>query len=137
MRGTLTDSGPLYALIDRDDTYHTPAVKALETIELPMLTTWPCFTEAMHFLRKTLGWPGQNALLEMARRGDVALLDCGDHGVGEVAASMETYLDAPMDLADGSLVVAATRLGRLDIFTFDGHFHAYRVQRRRHFRVVP
>jgi predicted nucleic acid-binding protein len=137
MKGTLTDSGPLYALIDRDDAYHKSAVQGLESIELPMLTTWPCLTEAMHFLRKTLGWPGQQALLEMARQGDLVVLDSAFHGVSAVTALMETYSDAPMDLADGSLVAAATALSRLDIFSFDGHFNAYRVQRRRQFRLVP
>jgi uncharacterized protein len=40
---------------------------------------------------------------------------------------MRQYHDAPMDLADASLVVAAERLNFRRIFTLDSHFHAYRI----------
>lgn len=50
---------------------------------------------------------------------------------------MRRYSDAPMDLADASLVTAAERLGTNRVFTTDRHFHAYRVEGRRAFEVVP
>lgn len=47
----LCDTGPLVALIDRDDLYHTQSVAALNTLPAsPLLTTWPCLVEAMYLL---------------------------------------------------------------------------------------
>ena len=50
---------------------------------------------------------------------------------------MDQYRDAPMDLADASLVAAAETLGLQTIFTLDKHFYAYRLLNGRSFQVVP
>ncbi len=137
MRGTLTDSGPLYALIAHNDAYHSRAVQQVAAVALPLVTTWPCLTEAMHFLGKALGWRGRKALLSMAEQGDLIVLDSEHHPLSATAALMEEYADTPMDLADASLVASARKLGASDVFTFDEHFYADRTVRNRRFRVVP
>ena len=43
---------------------------------------------------------------------------------------MEEFCDTPMDLADALLISAANTLGLARIFTFDRHFHAYRIHGR-------
>jgi hypothetical protein len=50
---------------------------------------------------------------------------------------MGQYHDAPMDLADASLVVVAERLRLRRIFTLDSHFHAYRIEGTYAFEIVP
>lgn len=50
---------------------------------------------------------------------------------------MQRYSDAPMDLADASLVAAAERLNLRQVFTVDHHFHIYRQQQGYRFDVVP
>jgi predicted nucleic acid-binding protein len=45
--------------------------------------------------------------------------------------------DAPMDLADASLVVTAENLRVNHILTFDAHFHAYRINGKLTFEVLP
>jgi len=50
---------------------------------------------------------------------------------------MRQYRDTPMDVADASLVVAAEDHDLRRIFTLDGHFHAYRIDGRYPFDVVP
>ena len=41
---TLSDAGPLVALIDADEADHETCVLALRTLDLPLVTTWPAFT---------------------------------------------------------------------------------------------
>jgi uncharacterized protein len=50
---------------------------------------------------------------------------------------MQQYHDAPMDLADASLVTAAERFQLRCIFTLDCHFYAYRINGQHPFDVVP
>jgi hypothetical protein len=40
-------------------------------IELPLLTTWPAFTEAMYLLGRAGGWDGQRALRRLVLREDL------------------------------------------------------------------
>ena len=60
---TLTDAGPLIALINRNDPHHALCISALGLLpSAPLVTTWPCFTEAMYLLRRVGGHGAQNEL---------------------------------------------------------------------------
>lgn len=53
---TLTDTGPLVALLNRNNPNHAACVAATQRLPAgPLMTTWPCFTEAMHLLFRTGG----------------------------------------------------------------------------------
>lgn len=57
---TLTDTGPLIGLVDDQTPEHTQIVATLAGLpKRPMLTTWPCFTEAMYLLHKSSGTRGR------------------------------------------------------------------------------
>src|SRR5882672_2777799 len=69
---TLTDAGPLIALIDKGQgVAHQQCVEAQRSLRGPLLTTWPCFTEAMYFLGHLGGWHGQKALWKSLNQGAV------------------------------------------------------------------
>lgn len=134
---TLTDAGPLIAIIDADEADHDTCVLALQTLTLPLITTWPVFTEAMYLLGRAGGAAGQQALwkLLLSRRLDLAELS---HAVIErSAALMEKYADLPMDLADATLVAVAEDRGKRRIFSLDSDFRIYRIHGRKRFEIVP
>jgi predicted nucleic acid-binding protein len=135
--GTLTDAGPLIALIDADEPDHERCRRALEEIHLPMLTTWPAFTEAAYLLGRAAGWRGQEALWKLVRRAELLLATLSPEATERTALLMERYNDRPMDLADATLVALAEERGLTRIFTLDSDFHIYRVRGRRQFEVVP
>ena len=59
----LTDTGPLVGLLDKDDSNH--ALCTMISHQLPpeqLITTWPCFTEAMYLLGAIGGFRYQSAL---------------------------------------------------------------------------
>lgn len=132
------DTGPLVALIDWDDPYHRACVAALDEIPAEaLLTTWPCFTEAMYLLGRAGGLLAQDALWGYLTDGLVTLHVSGAGEWLRMRVLMHQYEDTPMDLADASLVAAAEREGLRGIFTVDGHFRAYRIEGTHAFEVMP
>jgi predicted nucleic acid-binding protein len=134
---TLTDAGPLIALIDADEPDHERCRAALESIRLPLLTTWPAFTEAMYLLGRAGGDVAQQALWRLVLRGDMQIAAPSAQVLERIAALMKKYADRPMDLADASLVALAEERRLTRIFTLDADFHIYRMKSGRALRVVP
>ncbi len=134
---TLTDAGPLIALIDADEPDHERCRQALDQLRLPLLTTWPAFTEAMYLLGRAAGRAGQQALWRLALRGDLDIAVPSPGANARAAQLMQRYADRPMDLADATLVALAEERDTNRIFTLDADFHVYRFKGRRHFDVIP
>lgn len=134
---TLTDAGPLIALIDSGEPDHDRCRRALEQLELPLLTTWPAFIEAIYLLGQAAGWPRQEALWKMMKRDALTLAELDSTLSLRCAELMERYRDHPMDLADASLVAVAEARDLRTVFTLDEHFRSYRLSNRRHLAVVP
>ena len=135
---TLCDTGPLVALIDGDDLYHASCTKALERLPpQPLVTTWPCWVEAMYLLRRAGGLVAQEELWEFLDDGLVQLHESTPAERARMRELMKKYEDTPMDLADASLVAAAETLELRQIFTLDRHFFAYRINDRRSFEIIP
>lgn len=133
----LTDAGPLIALADAGDADHDLCVAALADVRLPLITTWPAFTEAMYLLGASGGFPAQEALWGLVSEGQLRLVDLNQASVERSASLMAKYVDTPMDLADATLVAAAEQLNVDRIFTIDADFHVYRMANRKGFTVVP
>ena len=124
----LTDTGPLVALLDADDPYHTECVAALHRLPLgPLLTTWVCFTEAMYLLGEVGGYRYQAALWNLRATGRLILHIPPLSEIDRMAALMAQYRDTPMDLADASLVAVAESHSMHRVFTVDTDFYIYRL----------
>jgi predicted nucleic acid-binding protein len=134
---TLTDAGPLIALIDAGEPDHERCRAALEDLPLPMRTTWPAFTEAIYLLGRAAGWRGQESLWRLIERGALVLVALDADRTTRSADLMRRYADHPMDLADATLVALAEAERHTTIFTLDAHFRTYRLDGGLHLRVIP
>jgi uncharacterized protein len=134
---TLSDAGPLIALIDAGEPDHDRCRNALERLELPLVTTWPAFTDAIYLLGQAAGWAAQAALWKMVQREVLTLADLDRELMLRCVQLMERYRDHPMDLADATLVALAEARDLRTIFTLDDHFRSYRLSNRRYLDVVP
>jgi predicted nucleic acid-binding protein len=134
---TLSDASVLVALINAGDRNHSRCVAASPGLSSPLITTWPCFTEAMHLLGRYGGFPAQEELWHYVEVGLLTFHAAGDDDAARMHELMRQYRDTPMDLADASLVVAAESLGLRRIFTFDSDFYVYRALGIEPFEVIP
>jgi len=134
----LVDTGPLIALIDKGQgDIHTQCVEAYQQLTGSLLTTWPCFTEAMYFLSELRGWSGQHILWQFLDRKALHLYHPNELECKRMEVLMGKYQDIPMDLADASLVAAAESQNLRRIFTLDSDFYVYRANGKDAFEVIP
>ena len=124
----LADTGPIVALLDRDDVHHSECVSALQRLPpSPLVTTWVCFTEAMYLLRSVGGHAYQAALWDLYGAGRLGLHTPTIAETARMATLMRQYSDTPMDLADASLIAVAESQSIRRVLTFDGDFYIYRL----------
>ncbi len=136
MKRILTDTGPLVAILSRQDEHHSACVNALRDMPGPLLSCWPVITEAAWLLRKS---PQAVQQLLLSIDGSfLELLPLSGAEAEAIAALMKRYDDIHPQLADVALVYLANREKIETIFTLDQRdFSIYRSGRRSTFRIVP
>jgi uncharacterized protein len=134
---TLTDAGPLIAIIDADEPDHATCVEALDQVVIPLTTTWPAFTEAIYLLTRGGGIRAQQALWRLVQTDRLEVADLSLSAIDRSARLMDQYADRPMDLADATLVALAEERGDRRIFTLDADFQICRFRGRQHFETIP
>ncbi|TAK24190.1 MAG: PIN domain-containing protein [Chloroflexota bacterium] len=134
---TVTDAGPLIALLDTGESDHDACVAALGSLQPPLVTTWPALTEAMYLLGRNSGWTGQERLWRLIQRRDLVVRDLDGALVERTHHLMERYRDLPMALADASLISLADSLRTRRVFTLDARFRIYRSGTGQAFEIVP
>ena len=91
----LTDSGPLVAMLDRDDPYHDRCIGAFPALSTPMITTLPVITETSHFLARHFGWSGQERLWQLVKQGVLEIVTVEGELLKRLPELMEQYRDSP------------------------------------------
>lgn len=135
MRSVLLDTGPLVAVLDRDDPAHTSCREVLERLDSPLVTTEAVLTEALHLLGSI---QAQDLALEFILRGAATLVPTDRPALMAARALMKKYADTPMDYADATLVHLGQELGSNIVFTLDRRgFRTYRLPGRRSFEILP
>ena len=134
---TLADASALIALLSKNDNNHQRCIAILESLSPPLISTFPCFVEAMYLLGRDVGWLGQKALWTYVEENLLLLYQLEARELKRMRVLMEKYQEIPMDLADASLVATAESLNQRLIFTLDRDFFIYRFKDKLAFEVVP
>lgn len=124
----LADTGPLVALFDPKDPFHSKTVRALEKMQDPLVSTIPVLTEAFYMLSPES--QGASRLRDFVSGRGLSIWFFTAAALERAFELLEQYADHPMDFADASLVVAAEAIQTRRIFTLDRNdFETYRVKR--------
>jgi uncharacterized protein len=122
------DTGPLVAMIDRDDQYHGWTSAQLASLAPPFLTCEAVISETLFLLPRARH--GRPTLLSFLREGLVQVSFDLDDNLDAVARLLEKYDDVPMSLADACLVRMSELHDRARVFTLDSDFKRYRRHSR-------
>ncbi|MCT9932931.1 PIN domain-containing protein [Planotetraspora sp. A-T 1434] len=118
MTATLLDTGPLIAVVDRDDKHHASCVRLLEQLEGPLLLPSSILIEAGWTINRHMGPRVHAQFLDLAIE-EFELVDLLPADVRRMAELVRLYRDARLDPADVSVVAIAERLNVAQIATLD------------------
>ena len=93
-------------------------VTASRHLDEALVVTWSVVTETCHLMLARLGVRAELRFVEQVSR-NVEIHDLGQEHFGAIRVLMEKCADLTMDLADASLVLAATELGEGCILSTD------------------
>ena len=91
MRRILIDTGPLVAILSRNDEHHESCVAFLKEVSGPLVCCWPVITEAVWLLR---AYPDAvQQLLRSLGTGFLELLPLTENDAAPIADILKKYQD--------------------------------------------
>lgn len=135
MKGrVIVDTGPLVALLNRNDAAHAWVVQQLRDIQPPMITCESVLAEATYLTRQVPG--ARAALVEMIGEEflQIGMALADQHGA--ILAMVRRYADVPMSLADACVVRLAELHPQSPVLTLDSDFSVYRKNGRQVIEVL-
>lgn len=121
----LIDIGPLIALFDRDDKYHTSIVEFIKNTNYRFISTTAVLTETMYML--DFNTAVQLSFLEWIMKEGIIIHEIKQSNIKRIIDLTRKYSDRPMDFADATLVIAAEERGIRQIISIDSDFDIYRL----------
>ena len=134
MKKILIDSGPLIALFDASDKYHTKSINFIKNNNSELITTIASITETLHLL--DFNPNAQIDFLEWLSKGAVTIENIEKDDLSRIKYLIKKYQDLPMDFADACLVFLGEKLNISEIATIDRDFSIYRLDGRKKFKIV-
>jgi predicted nucleic acid-binding protein len=128
----IVDTGPVVAALNRREQHHAWAREQFGLISAPALTCEAVVSECCFLLRHVDS--GVDALMQLLRRGVVAVTFTLSEEQPAVARLLKRYRSVPMSLADACLVRMAELHSESPVLTLDGDFSIFRKNGR---QVIP
>ncbi len=132
----LIDTGAILAILEADDHWHSACLEALQSVQIPLLTTEAVLTELFHLIGKNAH--NIDRAWNFVRSGALTVRPIEDSDLPTLRALMVQYRGRPMDFADATLVHLAARESLSLILTIDhDDFETYRIGGRKRFSILP
>ncbi|HOJ77408.1 MAG TPA: PIN domain-containing protein [Bacillota bacterium] len=134
MQRSLIDAGPLIALFDKDDRYHSTIKQFLKGYEGRLYSSWPVVTEVLHMLDFNVCT--QLDFLRWLERGGVTIKSLSKDDIPRIIELSEKYSDVPMNFADASLIIISETENIKEIISIDSDFYIYRNIRNEYLKNI-
>jgi predicted nucleic acid-binding protein len=133
--GILLDTGPLVALLSRDDAEHLRAAQLFSECLPPFRCCEAVIAEACYLMRKVHN-AGPAEVVALGRKGVYQISMSLESHWTNVEALMLKYANLPISLADACLIRCAEIHREPRVLTFDSDFQIYRWARNRKFQLL-
>jgi uncharacterized protein len=133
--GVLLDTGPIVALLSKDDAEHERAERLFSECAPPFRCCEAVLAEACFLMKKV--HPGAPAeVLALGRKGVFEISFSLTEHWTEIERLLRKYANRPISLADASLIRCAEIHQEERILTFDSDFRLYRWDRNKTFHLL-
>ena len=133
--GILLDTGPLVALLSKDDSDHSRAVQLFADNAPPFRCCEAVLAEACFLMRKVHP-SGPAEVMALGRKNVFEIAFSLDDHWTEIENLLKKYARRPISLADASLIRCAEIYQEPRILTFDSDFEVYRWSRNKTFDLL-
>lgn len=133
--GVLLDTGPLVALLSKNDANHARARRLFADCAPPFRTSEAVIAEACLLMRK-VDRRGPAEVVALAARGVYAMAIAAEDHWPHLETLLEKYANRPISLADACLIRAAEVHDEARIATFNADFAVYKWARTRRFEIL-
>lgn len=124
MPAILVDTGPLVALLNPADEFHSWARDTMRRLAPPLLTSEPVLGEVFHLLCR--GHCEADEIFGLAEAGVIRIGIRFEEEWAFLRKLMARYRSVPMSLADATLVRLSELHSHSQVFTLDSDFRIYR-----------
>lgn len=136
MPPVLVDTGPLYAMADRDDDWHSRVVRFLKRSRDELIVPVAVLPEAAYLLSAHLGPEAEQKLVRSVVNGEMALEELQD--LRRTLELLNRYAAARIGFVDAAVVATAERLRISRILTTDRRdFSLIRPRHCKAFELLP
>jgi predicted nucleic acid-binding protein len=133
--GILLDTGPLVALLSRNDANHDRAVQIFAECAPPFRCCEAVVAEACFLMRKVHA-AGPADVVALGARGLYGIAISAEAHWNNIEALLAKYSDRPISFADACLIRCAEIHEDARIATFDNDFTVYKWARNRRFEIL-
>jgi predicted nucleic acid-binding protein len=125
----ICDTGPLVAVLNARDRYHTQCRQLFEEQTGPLIVPAPVLTEVCYLTGTRLGAGAEAAFLDSIAAGELTLEATTASDVTRMAELVRRYHDLPLGAVDASVIAVAERLDIGRVATLDHrHFNIVRAK---------
>jgi len=133
--GVLLDTGPLVALLSRNDANHDRARRLFAECAPPFRCCEAVVAEACFLMRKvSAAAPAE--VVALGARGVYSMAIAAEPHWASIEALLKKYASRPISLADACLIQCAEIHQEARIATFDSDFSVYRWGHHRKFDIL-
>jgi predicted nucleic acid-binding protein len=133
--GVLLDTGPLVALLSKNDANHARARRLFADCVPPFRCCEAVVAEACFLMRKVHA-AGPAEVVALGRRGVYTVAMSIDEHWTNIEALLRKYSDRPISPADACLIRCAEIHEEARLLTFDSDFGVYKWARHRKFELL-
>jgi uncharacterized protein len=134
----VVDTGPLYAMADRDDDWHHRTVRFLQLSRDELIVPVTVLPEAAYLLAAHLGAKAEQRLVQSILGGEMAVEELTIPDLRRSLELMRRYEDAQIGFVDATVVAIAERLKLQRILTTDRRdFSLVRPRHCKEFELLP
>ena len=138
MPAIVVDTGPLYAMADRDDDWHARVVRFVGSSRDELIVPVAVLPEAAYLLGVHLGAHAERRLVRSVANGEMTMAELTIQDLRRTLELLDRYAAARIGFVDASVVATAERLGISRILTTDRRdFAMIRPRHCKTFELLP